>query len=100
MHSKNQQRPFEVTDTVLNYRKKMSLGKVARKLKRVGKTAYQFRITSTFEYIELNCHGTWWVIAISLVSDARGASFFCGFTCAWEEVLARSQIRAEGFSPS
>ena len=40
---------------------KMSLGKVARKLRRTGKTAYQFRFTSTFEYIELGCNGTWWV---------------------------------------
>ncbi|XP_064391177.1 uncharacterized protein LOC135339010 isoform X2 [Halichondria panicea] len=37
----------------------MSLGKVARKLKRVGKTAVQFRFTSTFEYIDLSVKGSW-----------------------------------------
>ena len=36
-----------------------SLARVARKVKRNGKSAYQFRCTSTFEYIELECKGTW-----------------------------------------
>ena len=36
-----------------------ALSKVARKVKRGGKAAYQFRCTSTFEYIELECKGTW-----------------------------------------
>ena len=37
----------------------MSLAKATRKIKRAGKTAVQFRITSTFEFIELECKGTW-----------------------------------------
>eukprot|EP00731_Ephydatia_muelleri_P016803 Em0009g1227a len=36
-----------------------ALARVARKVKRNGKSAYQFRCTSTFEYIELECKGTW-----------------------------------------
>ncbi|XP_019856659.1 PREDICTED: EH domain-binding protein 1-like protein 1 isoform X3 [Amphimedon queenslandica] len=31
----------------------------ARKVKRAGKSATQFRFTSTFEYIDLTCNGTW-----------------------------------------
>jgi hypothetical protein len=31
----------------------------ARKVKRAGKTAVQFRFNSTFEYIDLTCNGTW-----------------------------------------
>lgn len=37
----------------------MSLAKASRKLKRLGKTAVQFRISSTFEFIDLECKGTW-----------------------------------------
>lgn len=53
---------------------KMNLGKAARKLKRIGKTAYQFRVTSTFEYVELSCSGTWWVGGL-----AQKLMIFCGF---------------------
>lgn len=37
----------------------MSLLKAKRKIKRLGKNAVQFRITSTFEFIEMECKGTW-----------------------------------------
>ena len=37
----------------------MSLAKAGRKLKRSGKTAVQFKFTSTFEYIDLECIGSW-----------------------------------------
>lgn len=33
--------------------------RVARKIKRTGKSASQFKFTSTFEYIDMECIGTW-----------------------------------------
>lgn len=39
----------------------MALAKAARKLKRAGKVAHQFRCTSVFEYIELVCNEKWYV---------------------------------------
>ncbi|KAL5468773.1 hypothetical protein EMCRGX_G029889 [Ephydatia muelleri] len=37
----------------------MAFAKAARKLKRAGKVAHQFRCTSVFEYIELVCNEKW-----------------------------------------
>lgn len=39
----------------------MAFSKAARKLKRTGKVAHQFRCTSVFEYIELVCNEKWYV---------------------------------------
>jgi thiol-disulfide isomerase/thioredoxin len=37
----------------------MALAKVGRKIKRTGKAAVQFKFTATFEYIDLECTGSW-----------------------------------------